>query len=147
MCLYFAYGSNMNKARMKKRDVKFTQMFSGIMRNWQLTFNKVNTRKEGSGFANIVPKESSIVEGIIYKINEKSIEKLDDREGFCEHYQRLDMLVESEGKFLKCVIYIANPTKVREGLKPEKWYLDHLLEGEEFLSTNYISFLKKIPIL
>ena len=148
MCLYyFAYGSNMDKAQMKERKIEFTQMFSGIMRNWQLVFNKQAHNKVGAGYANITPKESSLVEGIIYKINEESIGKLDKHEVFPTHYQRLEMLIESKGKLVKCTIYIANPTKIREGLKPEKCYLDLLLKGGKFLSKEYKSFLKKTPTL
>jgi len=147
MCLYFAYGSNMNQARMKSRGVEFTQRFRGIMRNWQLDFNKEADGEEGVGYANIVPEESSLVEGVIYKISEKSIEKLDKKEGFPWHYQRLNMLVESQGKFLKCVVYIANPTKVKEGLKPTKEYLSHLLKGSDYLSPEYVSHLENIQTL
>jgi len=145
---YFAFGSNMNQNRMKKRKVKFTQKFKGSIRDWQLVFNKINDRKEGAGFANIIPKESSIVEGIIYEVNEESIQKLDVREGFPNHYQRLEMPVwDDMGRFFKCATYIANPNKIKENLKPERWYLNHLLEGKEFLSENYFSDLKNIETL
>ena len=145
---YFAFGSNMNQNRMKERGVEFTKMFKGSMSDWQLVFNKINDRKEGAGFANIVPKESSIVEGIIYEVNEDSIQKLDVREGFPNHYQRLEMPVwDDMGGFFKCATYIANPNKIKEDLKPEKWYLNHLLEGKEFLSENYFSDLKNIETL
>jgi len=133
---------------MKERGVEFTKMFKGSMSDWQLVFNKINDRKEGAGFANIVPKESSIVEGIIYEVNEDSIQKLDVREGFPNHYQRLEMPVwDGMGVFFKCATYIANPNKIKEDLKPEKWYLNHLLEGKEFLSENYFSDLKNIETL
>ena len=151
MCLYyFAYGSNMNQARMKKRCkgcAKFTLMFGGIMKKWKLVFNKEATDKEGVGWANIEQNDVSVVEGIIYKINEKCRDELDFWEGYPDDYQRPDMPVETDNGELDCIVYIANPTKVKEGLKPPKWYLDHLLKGEKFLSPNYVSNLKKIQTL
>ena len=145
---YFAYGSNMDQDRMKNRCkgcAKFTIMFRGIMKNWQLVFNKISKHDENVVYANIMPKESAMVEGVIYKINEKCRDELDYWEGYPEDYQRPNMLVESDNGKLDCVVYIANPAKVREGLKPTKEYLSHLLEGRDFLSPNYISFLEKIP--
>lgn len=135
----------MDEDRMICREVDFTQKFRGVLKNWQLVFNKVAKGKEGVGYANIAQNESSIVEGIIYKTNKDSITKLDKFEGYPRHYQKQNIEVESDnGKFFKCVVYIANPAKVREGLKPEREYLSHLLKGRKFLSENYVYFLKEI---
>jgi len=145
---YFAYGSNMDEDRMKKRDVEFFAKLRGILRGWELAFNKVNDSKDGAGFTNIMKKDSGIVEGIIYKTNEESIKKLDGREGYPDHYGKKEMSVELQnGEFLNCVVYIANPAKVRKGLMPEKWYLSHLLKGKEFLSEKYFTRLKNTPTL
>jgi len=145
---YFAYGSNMNQDRMIERGVEFFEKQTGILKGWKLVFNKISSKKKGAAYTNITPEKSHSVEGIIYKTNEPSIKKLDGPEGYPEHYDKKDMSVElHDGKFLNCVVYIANPTKVRDGLKPEKCYLAHLLKGKEFLSENYFTFLKKIQTL
>jgi len=147
MCVYyFAYGSNMDKTRMEKRNVKYTQMFSGILRNWKLVFNKKSKKLKGVGWANIVSNES-VVEGIIYEVDEKSIANLDYWEGYPDEYDKKELFVESEAKSVKCVVYIANPDKVREGLKPTRKYLDRLLAGREYLSKKYVSFLEQIQTL
>jgi len=135
----------MDQSRIISRDVEFSLKLGGIIRNWKLVFNKVASHIEGVGWANIVPNESSVVEGIIYKISDKSIANLDYYEGYPEDYQKHEMLVESgDGELLKCTVYIANPSKVREDLKPTKEYLSYLLQGGEFLSENYLTNLKKI---
>ena len=85
---YFAFGSNMNKERMIKREAKFTEMQKGILRDWQLVFNKKSSRNQDAGFANIEPKTGSKVEGILYKVLEETLEKLDRFEGVPNHYQR-----------------------------------------------------------
>jgi len=157
---YFAFGSNMDKKRMEDRKdefeekhkeikVEFGEMQKGIMKDWKLIFNKINTSKEGAGYANIERETGSIVEGIIYKVNDDAIKMLDWYEGVrYDSYRRETMLVESERNESKnCIVYIANPTKTDNSLKPEKWYLKCLLEGEEYLSEVYFSNLKKIETL
>ena len=140
---YFAFGSNMDEQQMKNRKAEFAERQNGVMANWKLVFNKINRKKEGSGYANIVPEYGSIVEGIIYKVSEDAIRILDDWEGVPIAYHKKTMLVEnSNKKSVDCIIYIANHSKTDNSLKPERKYLDHLLEGKEFLSENYFSDLK-----
>ena len=145
---YFAFGSNMNKERMVDRNAEFSEMLKGILKEWKLVFNKINSKKNGAGFANIEPEKDSVVEGIIYKVNEETLQKLDRFEGVPDHYFRKNMMVENDqGEFVNCVTYLANSSKISNSLKPEKWYLDHLLEGKEFLSENYFYDLKNTETL
>ena len=44
---YFAFGSNMNKERMIVRNAEFTEMLKGILKEWKLVFNKINSKKNG----------------------------------------------------------------------------------------------------
>ena len=37
---YFAYGSNMNPARMRSRGLSFSEAFSGQLAGYELCFNK-----------------------------------------------------------------------------------------------------------
>ena len=45
---------------------------------------------------------------------------------------------------VNCIVYIANHSRTNNSLKPEKKYLNRLLEGKEFLSEDYFSNLKDI---
>ncbi len=139
---YFAFGSNMDKQRIIIRKVEFTDMQKGIMKDWKLVFNK-RSDEDGVGFANIVPEYGSTVEGIIYKVNENTIHTLEKKEGTPIHYHKKTMLVENSNKeFVDCMVYIANHSRTDNSIKPKKEYLNHLLEGKEFLSENYFSELK-----
>jgi gamma-glutamylcyclotransferase len=144
---YFAFGSNMNKERMKERNARFAEMQKGIIKDWKLVFNKINSRKDGAGFANIEPEKDSVVEGIIYKVEEDTLQKLDRFEGVPNHYIREMLKVENDKGVVNCTTYIANPSKIDNSLKPEKSYLNHLLEGKEFLSDGYFFNLKNIETL
>ena len=145
---YFAFGSNMDKQQMIDREVEFTEMQKGIMKDWKLVFNKRKWKGEGVGFANIVPEYGLTVEGIIYKVNENTIQTLDDLEGIPKAYHKKTMLVENINKeSVNCIVYIANHSRTNNSLKPEKKYLNHLLAGKEFLSEEYYSELKNTEIL
>lgn len=107
----------MDKERMKKRNAKFTEMQKGVIKDWTLVFNKINYEKEGAGYANIISNSGSIVEGIIYK---DTITVLDNY-GVPNHYQKITMSVENIHKeLIPCTVYIANSSKVKNDLKPEK---------------------------
>jgi gamma-glutamylcyclotransferase len=145
---YFAFGSNMNKERMIEREAKFTDMQKGILKDWQLVFNKKSLKNNSVGFANIEPKIGSNVEGIIYKVTEKTLEKLDGFEGVPNHYQRNILSIEnSENNLIDSVTYVANKIQIDNSLKPQKQYLEHLLAGKKFLSESYFSNLKNTETL
>ena len=51
---YFAYGSNMNPARMAVRGMRYRQSLRAQLPGWQLAFNKRAHGKEGIAYASIV---------------------------------------------------------------------------------------------
>ena len=137
----------MDEYKLKKtREVNFYEKFSGKLEGWELVFDKIASGKIGVAYSNISPKENSCVEGIIYKIKSEDIlKKLDKDEGVPIHYKKEHMPVKTSNGFLECLVYIANPNKTQEELKPEKKYLNEILAGKEFLSDSYYSELKKTP--
>ena len=47
------------------------------------------------------------------------------------------------GKEVEAITYIAKPSKVKDGLKPSKDYLNHLLKGCDLLSEEYCERLRR----
>ena len=47
------------------------------------------------------------------------------------------------GEEEETITYVANPDKVKNGLKPSKDYLNHLLQGCDLLSERYCEKLRK----
>lgn len=138
----------MNPNRMKERGVNFFERKRAILRGWKLVFNKVASDNPEKGYANIVRDENSIVEGILYLIDDKDVEKLDIYEGCPSHYDRKELEVELEdGSKVKAQVYIAQPDKVKEGLKPSREYLNHLLKGCDLLSEEYCEKLRNVKVL
>ncbi|ACF13819.1 AIG2 family protein [Chloroherpeton thalassium ATCC 35110] len=143
---YFAYGSNMNPIRLHSyRQVYFFSQRPAILRGYELVFNKVSpgNRDQEAGVANIVPRANSFVEGILYEVDEDGLEKLDLFEGVTiGHYYRTDVQVElKNGKTMSAQTYIACNDQIKEGLKPSKEYLGHLLAAKRMLSPNYANRL------
>jgi len=142
---YFAYGSNMNSERMKQRKIKFSKREWAILKGWRLEFNKMSSRNpEKEGYANIVRDNEGVVEGILYEILKEDIIKLDSYEGYPSHYDRIYVKVNlKNGKEIEAVTYIAQPDKIKDGLKPSKEYLNHLLKGCDLLSEEYCKRLRE----
>ena len=164
MVLYFAYGSNMSKRQMEERmnviegpcsdfpKGNFSIIRGGVLRGFRLTFNKIDKKWPGAGYANIV-KADSAVEGIVYEIDDNGKKRLDCREGADKENRKDRQYFDEKKKILleekevEAVIYIANPDFCREGLKPTKEYLNKLLEGKKYLSKGYFEMLKNVKTI
>ncbi len=146
---YFAFGSNMNAKRMGVRGVEFSGRKRAILEGWRLEFNTtVDPENHKEGYANIVTDKKGIVEGILYKIQNDGLENLDRYEEYPDHYKRIKVKVRLDnGKRVQATIYIAQPSKIRAGLKPSKKYLKHLLKGRDLLSKKYYEMLRRWPTL
>lgn len=136
--LYFAFGSNMNPDRMRQREVNFTSRVRAVLEGYTLKFNKVSRNNPVKAFANIVPKEDGIVEGVLYEMPAEDIKKIDRAEGAPKHYKRIRVTVHlDDGSRVEADTYIAQPEWIREGIRPDREYLDHLLSGKNLLSEAY----------
>jgi len=135
---YFAYGSNMDPERMRERSISFSQRIRAVLKGYRLEFNKVASRNPQEGYANVVKFENGIVEGVLYEIPDSDLSKLDRFEGYPNHYNRVKVKVKlNDGQEVEAVAYIAQPNKMRDGLKPSRDYLDHLLAAKDILSESY----------
>ena len=142
---YFAYGSNMNPARVRLRRMAIKGYTAGTLSGYRLAFNKRSTIIVGAASANIMVSATSLVEGVIYHLEDlNTIETMDPFEGYPIRYSRHIVPISTTDGVLDSWVYTANEDHVEEGLKPAKWYLDHLLAGKAFLSESYYSALTQI---
>jgi len=142
---YFAYGSNMDSDRLKKRIGRNrVEAKMGWLKGYALTFDKL--ADDGSGYANIQPVKTETVYGVLYKLTEEELQKLDRYEGVPDHYVRRCIEVETEAGKVQAECYVASEGKTREGLKPRRDYLDHLIKGalEHCLPSEYVAKLCSI---
>jgi len=153
MVWYFAYGSNMNPARLgdqrlKERGVQMGLRLGGRLDGWRLAFNKVARSPPGAAACNIVEAPGEVVHGTLNEMPEAGLDALDVWEGVAGgHYQRRTLAVvrADTGEAVDAVVYIA--LKVGEGLRPTRDYLGHLLAGRDLLPADYWERLSATPTL
>lgn len=148
MVKYFSYGSNLDTKRMIERGVVFTSREFGILKDYKLVFNKKSSKNNSKeGYANVVKSKGSIVEGGIYEVTEESILLLDKYESFPKHYTREYLDIETSDRTIRCIVYVATPEKVMDGLKPSKEYFSKILEGKDLFTEEYFNNLSKTELL
>ncbi len=140
---YFAYGSNMNIARMRERGMRFDAAVAARLVGYQLQFQKRSSRHPGAGHANIAYAPGAAVEGVLYMLSSaEEITRMDPFESTPVNYSREVVQVATADGVLSSWIYVANPAVLQPGLKPPRSYLEHLLAGKPFLSTAYYQMLQ-----
>ena len=88
------------------------------------------------------------MEGILYEIEESDLSRLDKFEGYPFHYRRTRVYVKLDsGEEVEAITYIAQQEMVKDGLRPSKEYLSHLLKGCDLLSKEYHEKLRKTSTL
>jgi len=116
MIWYFAYGSNLNFSRLKKRIGEWKASHKAILEGYRLTFR---------GFADIEEKDNSRVYGAVYLINEDQLRKLDKYEG--QKYKKIIVKVKVNEKEIEAIAYyMKEKTKFK---RPHPSYLNIILEG------------------
>ena len=153
MIWYFAYGSNMNPARLadqrlKERAVQMGPRLGGRLDGWRLVFNKIARSPEGAAAGNIVGAPGGVVHGTLNQMPDAGLAVLDIWEGVAGgHYRRraVPVVRADTGETVEAVTYIA--LKVGEGLRPTREYLGHLLAGKDLLPAEYWEKLKETPTL
>lgn len=145
---YFAYGSNMNPDRVTRRKMKFSEYHGAVLDGFRLAFNKRSVDYPGAASANVVREIGHKVEGVAYKLHSpQEIETMDPFEGYPYRYVREILPVDCNGRVVGAWVYIAHADYISEGLKPNRWYLQHLLAGRPFLSVEYFGSLASTECL
>ena len=128
------------------------------LQGFALAFDKTARHHEGVGHANLIYEPESRVEGVLYWLSTVTeIEKMDPFERAPINYSREVVRVEVSTADLRSIsgeqdsslvptwTYFANPAVRQPDLLPPRSYLDHLLAGERFLSSDYLAMLRRWP--
>jgi gamma-glutamylcyclotransferase len=141
--LYFAYGANMSASqlarRLRRADLSAFQRRPAMLPGYRLAFNKVSSTDPAIGYANIIPDPHDTAEGVLYEMPVDCLEQLDRIELVPSHYIRstIPVMDVRDGRYVEAHVYVANPTIVRRGLRPDPAYIKLLLEGSDLLSPSY----------
>ncbi len=128
--LYFAYGSNMSRARLRARIPAAESLGPACLRGRRLSYNKRGV--DGTGKANLVVAAGVLAWGVLYRLRDEDWRALD---AFEPGYLRSIVGVyacKSETEIApargrSAQIYLAH--EVGRAVRPADWYRDHLLAG------------------
>ena len=148
---YFAYGSNMDAARLFEqrlapKGVPRGERIAGRLDGWRLAFDKPERSMGGGAAANIVPTEGAVVHGTLNALPDEGFAVLDIYEGVASrHYERrtIGVVRSDTGQEVEAIVYVA--LMQREGLKPPRAYLACLLAGRDLLPPDYWDQLAATP--
>ena len=144
---YFAYGSNMNPARVRERGLRFTSVQGASLNDRRLVFDKVSRLHPNAAHANVVYAPGEQVEGVLYRLQgADEILKMDPFERAPWNYGRDAVPVQAGDEVLWAWTYFANRAVRRDGLNPPAEYLAHLLAGRAYLSADYFDRLARTPV-
>lgn len=148
---YFAYGSNMSTARLRKRAPSARLIGRATLRAHALRFHKRG--RDGSAKCDAVATrdDGDAVHGVLFEIDEASDwEALDRAEG---GYRRAIVEVDAAFPFttkdtkVRATAYLALPASIDDELLPDAWYRDLVVAGarEHDLPEDYIARIEDHP--
>lgn len=130
---------------MRQRGLLFSEARAASLDNMRLLFNKRAADAPHRSYANIAYQPGSRVEGVAYRLDtDAEIFKMDPFEGAPRLYSRDVFVLDTAEGPLAAWVYVANKAMISPNLKPAKWYLQHLLEGRDFLSEAYYQQLCQV---
>jgi hypothetical protein len=150
--LYFAYGSNMDTVwiRQSIRCPAAEFVCVAKLSGSRLAFTRKS--KDGHGVADAVPNPRAVVWGVVWRLNQDDLARLDKREGAKARkpkYVRRPVSVQqlNTGKKLACQTYFV-PAGLRKAqeVPTTKEYLGHLLDGarQHGLPKHYVAKLRRL---
>ena len=114
--LYFAYGSNIDLKQMARRCPAAQVVGPVTLENYELAFR-------GSGFATIVPKNGSVVHGLLWSITPLCEQALDRYEGYPRHYTKEPVTVRrANGREASVMVYVMAEEWSRHPALPSETY-------------------------
>ena len=141
--LYFAYGSNLDLRRFRRRCPGATIAGRARLADYALAFTRYS-RDEKGGVADIVAQPGATVWGALYEIDEACFRALDDYEGAPRAYRRETVIViDDAGATHEAIAYVANKTGE---FAPGRAYLEQIISGarDHALPDDYIEALEQV---
>jgi len=135
---YFAYGSNMNLAHMR-RLCGWNYQALGPAQLLDYEFG-LDLR----GYNNIRPQKGAFVWGVLFELQESALKALDEFEGYPEVFTREEVYVtDNQHKKFKAWVYRESPEQFG-GMRPHPEYFSRILAGarENFLPESWIKKLE-----
>jgi gamma-glutamylcyclotransferase (GGCT)/AIG2-like uncharacterized protein YtfP len=141
--LYFAYGSNLDPRRFRRRCPGAAVVGRARLPDHQLAFTRYS-RSERGGVADIVPQPDANVWGALYEVDEGCLAALDEYEGAPRAYRRETVrVIDDGGVEREAIAYIANRTGE---FAPSRQYLAVIAQGARAhgLPEEYVRAIEQV---
>ncbi|WP_116473083.1 gamma-glutamylcyclotransferase [Zobellella maritima] len=136
---YFAYGSNMSLARLRRRVPSARSLGAYKLTGHALRFHKRGRDGSAKCDAYATGDDSDHLLGVLFDISESDKKTLDIAEGLGQGYSEKEVAVtDQNGLAVLAITYYA--THIDDALAPYGWYKAHVLAGarEAGLPAAYI---------
>jgi gamma-glutamylcyclotransferase (GGCT)/AIG2-like uncharacterized protein YtfP len=145
----FAYGSNLDPARMVDRVPSARVVGRSELSGHELRFHKRGWQ-DGTGKANAFgPVDGgAVVHGVIYEVAEDDLAALDVHEtGYERRLLSFDVDGLSANGSVEAWVYLATPAVIDDSLLPTPWYLHHVVTGAKAhgLPGELLDWLQRHP--
>lgn len=149
---YFAYDATMDSQAFSRLGIHFVDACPAILLGYRLVFNvleDVHFRFEKRGLANILPSAGDTVEGMIYRIQNEDLPRLDQSAGvpMLKYYRKQVTARNIRGKNITAYVYAAWPDVTAQGLLPSDTYLRQILNAasQVQVSEHFQQWLRDHP--
>jgi cation transport regulator ChaC len=136
MMLYFAYGSNMNRALMRRHCPGATELGTAALFGCRFVITT-------DGYASIVPRSGGRVHGVLWRLTVRDLAALNSYECIESGlYSKLTLPVRKAGRRVAATVYVA---RSRNAGRPKPGYLDVILDAarEWSLPAPYVRSLQR----
>jgi len=141
--LYFAYGSNLFTARLRKenRAPSAEKVATARLAAYTLRFHKKSNTNSGKCDAYATGCETDKVHGVVFRIIEAEIKSLDSAEACGYGYDKAWVDVETDQGDMRVFTYVASHTHIDTEQLPFPWYKKYVIEGacEHKLPAGYVA--------
>lgn len=146
--LYFAYGSNMSRARLRARIPSATFITTAELTGHRLRFHKRGFDGSGKCDIELTGDPADKVFGVVFEIAAVEKPRLDRKEGLGFGYDLKTVdLRTAEGSTVSALAYFA--TRTDSALRPFAWYKTHVLTGarESGLPADYVRLIAAVETI
>lgn len=119
--VYFAYGSNLSTARLRRRVPSARRHRVGFVHDYDVVFTKQG--QDGSAKATLTTAPGRRAHGCVFMMDAHHKVDLDRVEGLGVGYEEHIVRVEiDDGDVVEAFTYVATSTHIDDGLRPFDWY-------------------------
>jgi len=140
---YFGYGSEINEHILIEMDLAVHQAMKAFLSDYRLVFTNPSPTRPGGGMPDLLYSTGSIVEGMLYEVDDQGISILDAyyRVGHMIYRRKSIEVVAEDGMTLPAAVYVGCRSQV--GLLPLRSDWVAMVEGakKRGMSSSYIQEL------